>query len=236
MGHRDPQSESVSVHFRDRSGDLRSIWSVCKRKWFQPRKRTNSIKRTSIPLWMSFERSSPDWCNKNQHPRHRRPVGSKERCGILNVLHLVSSIGWWFCFPRSSSSRSTFETCCDGRTRSTGSHDVSIQYRYSRSILSRPEERSVEWFSSMSWASLWCLGAGSCAAGLCPLPSVDVTITLTNPEDLRLLSTGDSNELVQAYLSQRITIDGSLQDALHLKNLADALRRENILLFNASSK
>lgn len=65
---------------------------------------------------------------------------------------------------------------------------------------------------------------------------MDVTITLTNPEDLRLLSTGDSNELVQAYLSQRITIDGSLQDALHLKNLADALRRENILLFNASSK
>ena len=59
-----------------------------------------------------------------------------------------------------------------------------------------------------------------------------MSITLSNPEDLRLLSTGDSNELVQAYLSQRITIDGSLQDAMNLKYLADALRRDNILLFN----
>lgn len=58
-----------------------------------------------------------------------------------------------------------------------------------------------------------------------------MTITISNPEDLRLLSTNDSNELVQAYLNQRITIDGSLQDAMHLKTLADALRRENIFLF-----
>lgn len=75
------------------------------------------------------------------------------------------------------------------------------------------------------------LKAGSCSTGTYPGPSTDVTITLTNPEDLRLLSTNDSNELVQAYLSQRITIDGSLQDALLLKHVADALRRENIFLF-----
>ncbi|CAF2029524.1 unnamed protein product [Rotaria magnacalcarata] len=75
-------------------------------------------------------------------------------------------------------------------------------------------------------------GHGSCEVGRCPLSSVDVTITLSNPEDLRLLSTSDSNELVQAYLSQRITIDGSLQDAMNLKYVADALRRDNILLFS----
>jgi hypothetical protein len=68
------------------------------------------------------------------------------------------------------------------------------------------------------------------------LPSLDVTITLANPEDLRLLPTVDANDLVQAYLSQRIMIDGSLQDALHLKNLAGALRRENVLLLDAASK
>jgi hypothetical protein len=76
------------------------------------------------------------------------------------------------------------------------------------------------------------LDRGSCDTG--PFPSSsspDVTITISNPEDLRLLSTSDSNELVQAYLNQRITIDGSLQDAMHLKILADALRRENIFLF-----
>ena len=63
---------------------------------------------------------------------------------------------------------------------------------------------------------------------------MDVTITISNPEDLRLLSTGDPHELVQAYLNQRITIDGSLQDAMHLKHLAEALRRDNVLLFNAT--
>ncbi|CAF0942915.1 unnamed protein product [Rotaria sordida] len=73
---------------------------------------------------------------------------------------------------------------------------------------------------------------GSCDIGPYPLSSIDVTITLSNPEDLRLLSTTDSNELVQAYLSQRITIDGSLQDAMNLKYVADALRRDNILLFS----
>ncbi|CAF0796741.1 unnamed protein product [Adineta ricciae] len=76
-------------------------------------------------------------------------------------------------------------------------------------------------------------GNGTCDTGRFPAgSSADVSITLSNPEDLRLLSTGDSNELVQAYLSQRITIDGSLQDAMNLKYLADALRRDNILLFN----
>jgi hypothetical protein len=59
---------------------------------------------------------------------------------------------------------------------------------------------------------------------------------LANPDDLRLLSSADPNELVQAYLSQRITIDGSLQDAMHLKHLADALRRENVLLFHGNSQ
>ncbi|CAF0963863.1 unnamed protein product [Rotaria sp. Silwood1] len=73
---------------------------------------------------------------------------------------------------------------------------------------------------------------GSCDIGQCPLSSIDVTITLSNPEDLRLLSTNDSNELVQAYLNQRITIDGSLQDAMNLKYVADAIRRDNILLFS----
>lgn len=72
---------------------------------------------------------------------------------------------------------------------------------------------------------------GSCDTGPYPLSSPDVTITISNPEDLRLLSTNDSNELVQAYLNHRITIDGSLQDAMNLKILADALRRENIFLF-----
>jgi hypothetical protein len=76
-----------------------------------------------------------------------------------------------------------------------------------------------------------CLDQGSCDTGLYSLSSPDVTITISNPEDLRLLSTNDSNELVQAYLNHRITIDGSLQDAMHLKILADALRRENIFLF-----
>lgn len=75
------------------------------------------------------------------------------------------------------------------------------------------------------------IGHGSCDTGPSPLSSTDVTITLTNPEDLRLLSTSDSNELVQAYLNQRITIDGSLRDAMNLKYLADALRRDNIFLF-----
>lgn len=74
-------------------------------------------------------------------------------------------------------------------------------------------------------------GSGICDAGPYPSSSPDVTISISNPEDLRLLSTNDSNELVQAYLSQRITIDGSLQDAMHLKTLAAALRRENIFLF-----
>ena len=75
------------------------------------------------------------------------------------------------------------------------------------------------------------LRAGACSTGTYPGSSTDVTITLANAEDLRLLSTNDSNELVQAYLNQRITIDGSLQDALLLKHVADALRRENIFLF-----
>lgn len=77
-------------------------------------------------------------------------------------------------------------------------------------------------------------GSGNCAAGRCPSPSVDVTISLSNPEDLRLLSSAEPNELVQAYLNQRITIDGPLQDAMRLKILADALRRDNILLFHSS--
>jgi hypothetical protein len=80
------------------------------------------------------------------------------------------------------------------------------------------------------------LGNGSCDTGSLPSSSVDVTITISNPEDLRLLSTGDSNELVQAYLSQRITIDGSLSDAMSLKYLADALRRDNVLLFNPTNR
>lgn len=77
------------------------------------------------------------------------------------------------------------------------------------------------------------IGNGACDTGRYPFgSSADVTITLSNPEDLRLLSAGDPNELVQAYLSQRITIDGSLQDAMNLKYLAETLRRDHILLFN----
>ncbi|UJR20550.1 hypothetical protein I4U23_023677 [Adineta vaga] len=80
-------------------------------------------------------------------------------------------------------------------------------------------------------------GNGSCDTGRFPgTSSADVTITLTNPEDLRLLSSADPNELVQAYLNQRITIDGSLQDAMNLKHFADALRRDNILLFNPTMR
>ncbi|CAF1184509.1 unnamed protein product [Adineta steineri] len=79
-------------------------------------------------------------------------------------------------------------------------------------------------------------GNGTCDTGPYPLAKPDVSITLSNPEDLRLLSAGDSNELVQAYLNQRITIDGLLQDAMYLKHLAEALRRDNILLFNPTSR
>ena len=52
---------------------------------------------------------------------------------------------------------------------------------------------------------------------------------MVNPEDIRLVLKVDSNDLVEAYLSERMTIDGSFEDALHLKNLADALRCRRLL-------
>ena len=238
MGHRDQQSESVSVDRRDKQNWF-SVWSsVCKAKWFPRRKRMNSIKRTFIQPWMSFERSSPGSCNNNRHPLRRRPVGDRQGNAPLEInvcILLVQS---------ADDSISPVLHLLVQRLKPVLSEELVQQVRttYQFNIATLGsfylDLKNGESNETCRWidASLLMLGAGSCAAGLCPLPSVDVTITLANPEDLRLLSTGNSNDLVQAYLSQRITIDGSLQDALHLKNLTDALRRENILLFNASSK
>ena len=78
MGHRDQQSESVSVDRRDKQNWFSVRWSVCKAKWFPRRKRMNSIKRTFILPWMSFERSSLASCNNNRHPPRRRPVGNRQ--------------------------------------------------------------------------------------------------------------------------------------------------------------
>ncbi|CAF1637733.1 unnamed protein product, partial [Didymodactylos carnosus] len=75
-------------------------------------------------------------------------------------------------------------------------------------------------------------GNGSCDLGDLPARVVDVTITLNSVDDLKLL-TGDTDEIIQAYLSQQITIDGSLTDAMKLKHLADVLKKDNITLLNS---